>query len=120
MIADIQTNEYLEYFFFCLAQFDQFLYRYGTHVSNLNIIKKNNLKKKQTKTFLGGVHVWNKVCVIYILTGVLYSESIFRLETIRAIHRAGKMAILDIEPQALKVVLSSHAHFNNYQTISFL
>ena len=42
MIADMHTNEYLEYFFFCLAQFDQFLYRYGTHVSNLNIIKKNN------------------------------------------------------------------------------
>jgi calcium/calmodulin-dependent serine protein kinase len=30
-----------------------------------------------------------------------------KLETIRAIHRTGKMAILDVEPQALKILRSA-------------
>lgn len=80
MMTDIAGNEYLEYG------------KTHTWCSNVGWTIKANI-----------------VSIVFFFNAGTHEEAMYgtKLDTIRRIHNEGKMAILDVEPQALKILRTS-------------
>lgn len=90
MMTDIAANEYLEY-----GAFNQYYYLLST-------IEKYHIKNVSMWSFFAEILlIFNYHSPIGTHEDAMYGT---KLETIRRIFSNGKMAVLDVEPQALKTL----------------